>query len=226
MDTKKLTRSHLETLATADLISLADEFGIDFPENLNRSFIIGELLEVAEELEEEQDEEEIVANDDAAPVHEDSEKLPETYNETTICAVLRNPAWIFVYWDISFADVNRLKTETSYKSMCLRVSFWENEDDTNPLESFDVQVGPGDRQQYVLLTPGKNFVRVDLVAQYAGKDDENLAVSRKIELPKGSSLINTGLPGRDLELSPAIELSGMRELLNSHYENHRQSFLQ
>ena len=46
MDTKKLTRSHLETLATADLISLADEFGIDFPENLNRSFIIGELLEV------------------------------------------------------------------------------------------------------------------------------------------------------------------------------------
>ncbi len=225
MENFNLSRSHLETLSSAELISLADSFGIDIPENLNRSFIIGELLEVAEEIEEDNPEEEISTNDEEAPVSDASEKLPESYNETTICAILRNPAWVYVFWDIKAADIAKLNSDTSFKSLCLRVSFWENMDDDNPVESFDVQIGMSDRQQYVLLTPGKNYVRVDLVGLFTGKDDENLAVSKKIELPKGSSILNTGLPGRDLELPLAVELSDMRNLLNSHYENHRQSFL-
>ena len=49
MSDMRLSRAHLETLPTADLIALADEYGIDIPENLNRRFIIGELLEAAEE---------------------------------------------------------------------------------------------------------------------------------------------------------------------------------
>lgn len=218
-----LTLQHLETLSSADLINIADEYGIDIPDNLNRSFIIRELLEAAEELEAE-NEEEISTNEDEAPVHEKKESLPETYNETTICAILRNPAWIYVYWDIKAADISRLNTDISFKSLCLRVSFWENEDDEKPLESFDVQIGFSDRQQYILLTPGKNLVRVDLVASYTGKDDENLAVSRKLDLPKGSPVLNS-LPGRELELPPAVILSDIKNLLTSHFENHRQSFL-
>lgn len=224
MDIKILNRSHLETLSTADLISLCDEFGIDIPENLNRSFIIGELLEIAEEYKEESVEEDISTNEEVAPVAKKEETLPESYNETNICAMLRNPAWIYVYWDISSADIARLNTDFSFKSLCLRVSFWQNEDDEKPLESFDVQIGISDRQQYVLLSPGKNFVRVDLVAQYSGKEDENLAITRKIELPKGSSVLNS-LPGRELDLPLTLELSDMKELLTAHFENHRQSFL-
>ena len=61
----------------------------------------------------------------------------------------------------------------------------------------------------MLLSPGKNFVRLDLVAQYSGgKDDENLAVSRKIELPKGSEILNS-LPGREVEAEKLVELSGL-----------------
>ena len=52
MDTVNVTRSYLERLSTSDLISLADEYGIDIPEDLNRRFIIGELLEATEELNE------------------------------------------------------------------------------------------------------------------------------------------------------------------------------
>ena len=50
MENKNLSRSYLETLSTADLIVLADDFDIDIPDNLNRCFIIGELLEVSEEV--------------------------------------------------------------------------------------------------------------------------------------------------------------------------------
>ena len=53
MDTMLVSRTYLESLSTADLISLADEYGIDIPENLNRRFIIGELLEAVEDAGEE-----------------------------------------------------------------------------------------------------------------------------------------------------------------------------
>ena len=50
MEQNFLSRTYLETLSTADLISLADDYGIDIPDDLNRRFIIGELLEFADEL--------------------------------------------------------------------------------------------------------------------------------------------------------------------------------
>ena len=136
MDIKLLNRSYLETLSSADLISMADDFGIDIPDNLNRSFIIAELLEVAEELSQE-NEDDIVASEDA-PVINNTEKLAETFNETSICAILRNPAWIYVYWDISAADLARLSSSSMLTSVLLRVSFWETEAADNPVESFDI----------------------------------------------------------------------------------------
>ena len=93
-----LTRSYLETLPSADLLSIADELGIDIPENLNRRFIIGELLEMAEDLNRETVLEPMnEETDDIKPLS----VLPKTYNETQISIVLRNPVWAFVYWDMA-----------------------------------------------------------------------------------------------------------------------------
>ena len=48
MEKTFLTRQYLETLSSADLMALAEDYDIDIPAELNRRFIIGELLEVAE----------------------------------------------------------------------------------------------------------------------------------------------------------------------------------
>jgi hypothetical protein len=56
MDELHLTRSGLESMSTAELVRVADSFGIDIPPGLNRVFVIGELLDLAflhESLEEE-----------------------------------------------------------------------------------------------------------------------------------------------------------------------------
>lgn len=74
METKNITLSHLATLSTADLLSLADEFGIDIPENLNRSFVIRELLETAEELQSESE------NEDISEVEGEAEVLEKKRN--------------------------------------------------------------------------------------------------------------------------------------------------
>lgn len=222
MDSKNLNRSHLETLSSADLISLADSFGLDIPDNLNRSFIISELLEVQEELNDSV-EDDILTSEEVI-VKEENVKLAESYNETVICAILRNPAWIFVYWDIKASDISRLLSDSSFKSLCLRVSFWENPEDLNPIESFDIQISTSDRRQYVLLSQGKRFVRIDLIALFTGKEDEILSISKKMELPKASSILNSALPGREMNFSEILKLSGLPSLLKTHFENHRQSF--
>ena len=56
MDNSVLTRTYLETLSTSDLIALADDYGIDIPPELNRRFIIAELLEAAEDVNDDADE--------------------------------------------------------------------------------------------------------------------------------------------------------------------------
>ena len=102
----KLSRSHLETLTSSQLIELADEYGIDIPDDLNRRFIIVELLEVAKEIDENLNyKETIKETDEAANL---VTELPEGYNETKIDILLRNPVSIFVYWDFS---------ETLYKQL-------------------------------------------------------------------------------------------------------------
>ncbi|MBQ6781097.1 MAG: DUF4912 domain-containing protein [Treponema sp.] len=223
METKTLSRSYLETLSSADLVALADDYGIDVPDDLNRRFLIGELLEVAEEAGIKKSDDIGIVAGGFAPF---ANKLPDSYNETQINVVLRNPVWAFVYWDIREADSIRLSSDSDFSTLLLRTSFFSDEAAVVPEESFDVQVSLADREQYVLLRAGKKIVRIDLIAVFQDKTEEKLSVSRKVVLPSGSELLSTGLPGREINVTPLQELSSLRELLRTQYENHRQSFLE
>jgi len=246
MELKFLSRNYLETLSSADLISLADDYGIDIPDNLNRRFIIGELLEIAEEIaQKEGGEHENIELSELEKLSEldslklpDSlkssfkdEKLPETFNETEIAFVFKNPVWVYVYWDIKNADVKKLEDSDDFKNLSLRVSYFESETSNNPTESFDVQLKFSDREQFVMLSAnktnetGKKFVRIDLIAVYSKNVTDNLAVSKKIALPEGSEYLGNAKPGREIEISDVIELSGMKKILKAHYESHRESFV-
>ncbi|MCR5724820.1 MAG: DUF4912 domain-containing protein [Treponema sp.] len=222
METKILSRAYLETLSSADLIALADDYGIDVPDDLSRRFIIGELLEVAEELKQD-------LPDNGGMNIADAEiaesELPESFNETQIGMVMRNPVWAFVYWDIRESDRAAFTPENGFSNLVLRVSFFDDEDTNTPEESFDVQIDSSVREQYVLFPAGKKFVRVDLVAQYRSKDDNVLAYTAKYALPRGSKILSQAYPAYDMEISPLAELSSLKELLRLHYQNHRQSFL-
>lgn len=213
MSDVKLSRAYLETLPSADLIALADDLGIDIPENLNRRFIIGELLEASEEL---ADEDEV---DSDAEIEEVD--LSETYNETLISAVLRNPVWIFVYWDlkkehISLVDSGRVRV------LSLRVVMFHRDAPETVADSFDVPVTLEDRNRYVLLPAGFGLVRVDLVVELEEENHEILSSTGAIFLPYVSEKIANPLP--ETPMSPVLKLSGVPELLRTHYMNHRQSF--
>ena len=51
-----------------------------------------------------------------------------------------------------------------------------------------------------------------------------LASSRYIEIPCENEKIQNMVPGKELDFSELICLSGMKKILHDHYLNHRQSF--
>lgn len=219
MDFTCITRSYLETLSTQELISLADEYGIDIPEDLNRRFVIGELLEAAEEMADFQPE----TMQEAADVPDQTE-LPSTYNETAITAVLRNPVWCYAYWDIRDADREMLTHSAAFASLKLKVSFYSDPAEVKPVESFEVSVSLTDRDQYVFIPNSEKYFRIDLCAEFKGQSAKLLASSRMLTIPKGCAELEMGTAAMEEEQAPIMQLSGFPELIRSHYANYRQSF--
>ena len=150
-----LSRNTLETLTSSQLIDLADEYGIDIPDNLNRQFIIEELIEVAKEIDENSNyKETIKVSDDA--VNTIATELPESYNETKIDVMLRNPVSLFVYWDFSEVQLKQLKSNKI--SIYLQISFFDSMEAEKPEDTFEIQINIEDREQYILIPGGKKLI--------------------------------------------------------------------
>ncbi len=215
-----MTRAKLETLSSAELLAIADEYGIDAPDDLNRQFIIGDLLELASELEAGEKQKETISLSEGEEETININTLPASYNETKINVMLRNPISLFVWWDLSEWTIKKIKGGRG--SLRLAIYFFESLQDERPSESFDIQLSLGDREQYVIIPGGKRIARVDLLADSAGKSDI-LAHTEKISIPKGSDIM-ASKPGEKLMVSRIVELSGASELLRRHYNRYRQSF--
>ena len=233
METNLLSRERLESLSSADLVSLTEEYGIDIPDSLSRRFIIGELLELAEELSSDAQTPEMSEDDSPPPLGQEGEgsrPLPATFNETEIDFTFRNPVWLYAFWDISSSLLKRISSMDSLDSLCVRVSYFSSPSENSACESFDCRVSVSDREKFIMIKSSRGadcprrFVRVDLVALMDDGTSENLALSRKVPLPLGSALLSDARPGRDVPLSPIYEASGMREVLRLHYDSHRESF--
>ena len=220
MDDEVITRAYLETLSFSDLKKLADEYGVDVPEDLDRRFLLCELLEIAEENRHDKDAAMIISFDNGV---NQGTNLPEGYNETHISCVLRNPVWLFVFWDISDTDLNMLKSLPDY-SLALRVCILSSNDDLSPQEVLEIEIPNGANEQYVLIPAGKNFLRIELV-YFSGSNREVLAFSPVISIPKSSTYIENYQPGVKNDFPEIMKLSGIEKILSDQYKNYRHSFL-
>jgi len=220
MNEEIINRAYLETLSFGELIHLADEYGLDVPENLDRRFLIAELMEMAEEYQNNEDEEMIISSDEEKSQEE--ETLPKNYNESQVSCVLRNPVWLFVFWNMSESDSLMLKKLGNY-SLMLRICFFQNSDDSVPDEAFEVQASTESQEQYVLIPSGKKYVKVELVYTTASAG-KVLAFSPVIRIPQGSKLVSDSELGFSAEFNELVKLSDIQTVLSEQYKNHRHSF--
>lgn len=217
MDERNITRGYLETLSFADLVSLADEHGVDVPDDFDRRFLIAELLEL--ESEDAEQSEDMIISSDAA---DDSAALPGNYNETQVSCVFRNPAWLFVFWNINENDFAAFKNDTG--SLKLRICFLKDSKELVPEEAFEIQASAASQEQYVLISSEKSFMRVELV--YSGSSGGKvLAFSPVVTIPRGSDVMSDVRPGYYDDIPRILRLSGMDSTLTEQYRKHRHSFV-
>lgn len=217
MSRDKINLAQLETLSFTDLSKLADDFGIDVPDNLDRRFLIAELLELEREAER-IDEDMTIASGET----EGEESLPKNYNETQISCILRNPAWLFVFWNINDTDSAMLK-KLGDSELKIRVCSLESEEDTVPVEAFEIQAGSETQEQTVLLPAGIKFVKVELVYT-TNTTGKVLAISPVLKIPQGSELVNDFKAGLSKQFDDLIRLSGIKTVLTHQYTMQRHSF--
>lgn len=220
MEHSPLSLTHLESLATTDLLALAESFGIDIPEGLNRRFVIGELLEIAEDIRLHSVETAILVDTDFATV---SNPLPETYNETCITALMRDPGWIFVFWDFHNALYTALTTNRRFESFFLRVNSLSTDKDAAPVDYYDIDVGLQDRKWYVHLPVRTQGCRIDLCIRNSQEKEQVLTKSAELFIPCAGMIDSMHDPKR--RNPPLLDLSGINELRKEHFRNHRQSFV-
>ena len=245
-----VSRQKLESMSTAELVKLSCEYGIDFPDDLERCFVIEELLDAQKENDPpvdpsggmliEEESEELQEDIKEMPKKEGKESrrkgtksarkrkeltgdLPLSYNKNTIDAVLRNPAWLFVFWDIKEALIETLSSDPAFQSLFLHVSFFDSPEDEQPEDFFDLKTAlcPGER--YVMVVGDRRFVKVDLAASYGDREPDLFASTRTIEIPRESDTVRGANPGHKIDFPPLVELSGIKRILHDDFLNRRQS---
>ena len=159
-----VSRTWLESLSTAELIKLADSFGIDIPHGLERIFIIEELLESSDTgVQEKTDDLKI------NPAYIETTLLPKQYNISYIEVIIRDPLWVFVYWEIKGHDREIHEHANDFNGYCLRVVPL-SEKNTELIEaSFTVPFSADESARYLgfaehsSLSHGRYIIRLSVI---------------------------------------------------------------
>lgn len=229
-----VTSEKLDALTDGELRRLADRVGLDLPEDLDRVFVLEELVEAIEE--------DRHGRRDAgdSPVHIAEMKYatlssdpmpgmpdplqvhPSRYGETMIRAMARDPSWAFAFWDISDPDRQALLEEDEGASLFLRVTEI-GAGDAPKRGFFDIPVSVEDAQWYINLPRAEASYRIELCARSGGKV-RSLARAAETVVPRQSLEFSRADPGRGI--TELLRLSGMELLdIEAREESHPQRLL-
>ena len=203
-----VSRTWLESLSNAELIKLADSFGIDIPVGLERIFIIEELLEYSSASAEEiKDDLEIEQS------YPETAALPKQYNISYVEVLIRDPLWVFVYWEVKGHDREIHENAADFKGYCLRVVPLDgSETESNSGEdSFTVSVDANDCARYFGFAEhssqaqGRYIIKLGVIR---GDSELQIAASQPFCLPRLIENKNIS----DMKENPLVRLSGVQDL--------------
>jgi hypothetical protein len=223
-----MTKERLQALSLEELQEIARREEISFYPNVNQEALIELILE--EEEEEKSDREH--SNNAAMRVKEkkfditkdeaESDltefELPDTYNETKITLLLRDPLWAFAYWDLKQSDVETIENLIEAK-LLLRV--YQADDSakgtSDRTEPFEIPVKLSDRRWYINLPkPGLKY-SLEIIVQN-GENQWVLCESNSVESPTISTNSADG-SAVDASFRTALAVSGLQDSDDFSQEN-------
>jgi uncharacterized protein len=215
----------LESFSIEELYSLAEKIGLDLPPDLERPFVVEEILEVLAEDSEDRrssqgdavhvDEKKFCGfeQDDIEIDEESGQALEARYNETMIRAMARDPSWAFAYWDVADSDLAGLRGEEQSAGLFLRIAeipLGEPSSAEPRMDCFDILVADEDRQWYINLPVAGVRFRIDLCARNPGQPGKARILARSNEVVSPRQSISA--PALDERQRAMLALSGIEEL--------------
>jgi hypothetical protein len=193
-------------------LGVAAQLSVDLPEGLsNRTLIIGEIMDAVDEslrsedsgLGKDTEQKSAVAR--LTPSLRGNPfltvKIPERYNITYIKALVRDPLWFFVFWEVKESMTEKLVKMEDFDGLCLRINALER---GNVFSSYTVPVGNGDKAWYLDFPAEGDEFFVQICARVGGREDA-LARSLPFRQPKI-------LSSCEINENPLTLLSGIRVL--------------
>jgi hypothetical protein len=236
----KINLQYLEGLSTGELYSLAEDFDVELSPESERQHIIWELLENAPCLnlyrQEMKKKREAVIRVES-PEQDSLNKtmlelppqapLPKQYGFTYLDVLIRDPFWVYAFWEISSADKRNYEKLPGFCHFLLRVmrkEYPKNSSVPNIVSIQSLKIGARDNSRYLNfqseadVSAGRNYVvnyTVELCA-CAGTNDNSaykellLASTPHFVMPH-----TLPLPGDDsgsLFENPVLALSGIDDM--------------
>jgi len=206
-----VSRSHLESLSTDELIKLADTYGIDIPPELERIFIIEELLEVSN-----MENDESVNTIEENPSYSETALMPKQYNISYIEVIIRDPLWVFVFWEIKGQERETHENANDFNGYCLQVIPLDKDGKEQQSEetAFTVSVNAEDNSRYLgfpsadetdLQKPACYVIKLNVIR---GNNELLIASSAPFHLPK--LCVNENIIC--LSQNALLRLSGVQDL--------------
>ncbi|MDR0556586.1 MAG: DUF4912 domain-containing protein [Treponema sp.] len=178
MKSMELSRTYLEGLTTEELIVLADRFDIEVPPDLAWSFIVETLLDInpvesSESVEHldylaQQEMLEEGALDDAESCDmaaSGAAPLPEQYNISFVDILIRDPLWVYVFWEIKSHEKEAFETRNGFNGYYLKICPVEDS-----RKAFTVHVRSADTAWYVGIPDGESSYKVELCVSASKKE--------------------------------------------------------
>jgi hypothetical protein len=190
----------------------------------NRSVLIDLVYEELEEVRKERD------DSNTLPIHyqerrfsnledvfgrqinfsEEDFDFSEVYNVTRITLLLRDPQWVFAYWDINIHDRKHLESNNLNDGLCIILQE-QPRDDGGALERVEIPITLEDTQWYISL-PRRGTFYSAVLGYYDDKESfEVLAHSNIIQVPRGS-LSSSYLSSISAETELVLMLSSIEKL--------------
>ncbi|MDR0637851.1 MAG: DUF4912 domain-containing protein [Spirochaetaceae bacterium] len=203
------SRAHLESFTSQELLTVAAQLAVDLPQGIfDRARIIGEILDAVDEhvkpvqnSEREWKYARMEAAQDPKTNPFLTVRIPERYNITYITALVRDPLWFFVFWEVKESLLERLVKTENFEGLCLRINALKK---TAVFASYHVSVGNNDKAWYLDFPSEGDMFFVELCAQIGGRE-EALAKTRSFRQPDI-------LPACEGNVDPLAALSGIRDL--------------
>lgn len=198
-----MTIEDLENMSRTELLGLAEVYRIQDGSAMTNEQLVETILQSTTVKQETETNPQLEATEWIAPhpvdpphtgittlTREDNE-LPYSYNQTRIVLMVRDPYWVYTYWDYSGAthqDLTNLFGNWETVPLTLRV-FEVTETDGADCQNkhlFDIPIAESTRSWYVHVNGPDRFYRVDLGYIHPYEGFVTLAQSNIVKTPRDS----------------------------------------